>query len=1173
MHLYANLRSMAAVNVRSAVIKSSLFSLSLMASHLLMARNNNVNLSDDYIRVYADTIRGRIVNETGDPLTGVTIRVKGGTKAVTSDANGNFSLTVPDRNVTLQFSYVGYASQELSAAGEGSLSVVMRGTDKSLSEVVVTGFGVRKETRKLSYSVSAVKGDEIAHTNTPNPINALQGKVPGLYMSNVAGGPQTSSRILLRGISDITPGANNQPLFVIDGVLIQPDISNTGAEYGNDQNFGNQLKNLNADDIESISVLKGSAGTALYGSAAQNGVILVTTKKGTRRKGLGFSVTQQASMEKAYGGADFQNEYGAGTNPAYYDSHDVNAKTIDNGDNSAVGLVSFGHKFDGTTVTDIDGRKVPWVAHPHNYLDVYRTGLTSNTNVAVEGGNEQSTFRLSWSGLTSKGITPTNDFNKNTFTLHTTHKLNKLLDIDAGVTYTFSSTNNPQAQNSSSRSLFNAFVYQVPRQYDAAYYKTHFTDSANGGLNITESNKYGNAGNGYSLSYFLYKLYYWNNHLDENTLRANIDLNFHLTPWLNFLVRGNLFNTYSTQEQKYTGDGPGFAGVVGLSDDFSDQYQKDKFNNKSYRVQGLLTATHKLSPDIDATFNVGGEIYNKGTDGEYAHISGLLIPQVFTLENYADITRTSFKQYKANNYRNVSFYAFGDLGWKDQVYLNFSERVEYSSSLVFPKGTGNNVYQYPGVGLSWLVSRTFNLPSYISFAKLRASFANTGKDILPWAISGDLYRYVSNGSYITPSGTSLNPYILASSQIIDGNLKPQRTAEYEVGFDLRFLHDRIGIDAAAFTKKTSQQIATKSLDNASGASAFYTNIGTIRNQGLEISLNLVPIKTKDFSWNSTINYTKYANKILSYATTTPYVSLENQYFSEVRAYVGSAYGDIYSNNAFNPYQAYDGSGKPIADPNNGKPTIYDQTGGGLWRYLPVRFAPAPYDNTKARKLGNINPNFLWSWSNTFNYKNFFAGFMLDGRVGGKVLSFSYKYGTGIGALKSSMFGRDKAHGGVTYTGADANGINGTWDDGIIPDGVFAQGQQTTVNGTTVQLGGMTFKDAVSKGYVTPVPAAQYYYLAYGSWSRGIADLSTSDDSWVSLREVSIGYNMPRSLTDKLKIQNLRLSLVGRNLLYIYNSMPAHVNPEAIFNNRASSAFDFGAGPSTRSMGVSLNANF
>lgn len=199
--------------------------------------------------------------------------------------------------------------------------------------------------------------------------------------------------------------------------------------------------------------------------------------------------------------------------------------------------------------------------------------------------------------------------------------------------------------------------------------------------------------------------------------------------------------------------------------------------------------------------------------------------------------------------------------------------------------------------------------------------------------------------------------------------------------------------------------------------------------------------------------------------------------------------------------------------------------------------------------------------------------MLDGRVGGKVLSFTYKYGTGIGALKSTMFGRDKAHGGVTYTGPDVNGISGTWDDGIIPNGVFAQGEQTSVNGTTVQLGGMTFKDAVAKGYVNPVPAAQYYYLAYGSWSRGIADLSTSDDSWVSLREVSIGYNMPRSITQKIKIQNLRLSLVGRNLLYIYNSMPAHVNPEGIFNNRASSAFDFGAGPSTRSMGVSLNANF
>jgi iron complex outermembrane receptor protein len=437
-------------------------------------------------------------------------------------------------------------------------------------------------------------------------------------------------------------------------------------------------------------------------------------------------------------------------------------------------------------------------------------------------------------------------------------------------------------------------------------------------------------------------------------------------------------------------------------------------------------------------------------------------------------------------------------------------------------------------------------------------------------ISNDFNTYKINTD-IRSGGSVGLPYSFASSQIIDPNLKPQRTAEYEVGLDLRFLKDRIGIDAAVFTKTTSQQIATKDLDNASGATSYYTNIGTVRNRGIEIGLNLVPVRTRDFSWNSTINFTKYANKILSYATTTPYITLESQYFTEVRAYVGQAYGDIYSFNAFTPYQAYDGAGKPIADPANGQRTIYNS--GGTWRYMPVQYSSAPYDNTKARKLGNINPNFLWSFSNTFNYKNWFAGVMIDGRVGGKQLSFTNKYGVGTGALKSSLAGRDAAHGGVSYTGTDANGIQGTWNDGIIPQGVFAQGQTTVVNGTTVDLGGMSFKDAVGKGYVNPIPAAQYYYQAYGSWSRGIADLNTFDDTWVSLREVSIGYNLPKELTQKAKIQNLRISFVGRNLLYIYNGMPNHVNPESIFNNRSSSAFDFGAGPSTRSLGVSLNANF
>jgi iron complex outermembrane receptor protein len=462
------------------------------------------------------------------------------------------------------------------------------------------------------------------------------------------------------------------------------------------------------------------------------------------------------------------------------------------------------------------------------------------------------------------------------------------------------------------------------------------------------------------------------------------------------------------------------------------------------------------------------------------------------------------------------------------------------------------------------------LPQAISFFKLRGSWAQAGKDILPWAISSDFRTYSYNGTYTTGSGASLPTYGFASTQIIDPNLKPQRTNEFEVGLNMQFLQNRIGIDVAAFSKVTSEQIASKSLAPESGASSIYMNIGSIRNQGLEISLTGTPVKTKNFSWNSILNFTKYQNKILSYATTNPYVALESQYFTDVRAYVGQAYGDIYSNNSFLPYQAFDANGNKVTDPNNGKHVIFNS--GGSWRYEPARYAGAPYDNS-ARYIGNINPKFLWSWSNTFNYKNFFANFMLDGRVGGKMLSFTYKYGTGIGALTSSLNGRDKEHGGVTYTGPDANGVVGTWNDGVIPDGVFAQGQTTQVNNQTIQLGGMTFKDAVTKGYVNLIPAANYYYGAYGSWSRGIADLSTFDNTWVSVREVNIGYNLPKSIAQKAKMTSDRISLVGRNLFYLFNGMGAHVNPEGIFNNRASTAFDFGAGPSTRSMGVSLNANF
>jgi iron complex outermembrane receptor protein len=1114
----------------------------------------------------ARKITGVVRDSVGYPIVGASVSVKNYKNGANTDATGHFQINIAPGAKTLTISSVGYETKEITLGLEKDFMISLSASKNSLQDVVVVGFGRRAESKKLSYAVSTVKGSEIAETNTPNPVNALQGKVPGLYMSQVAGGPQTSSRILLRGIADITNGGNNSPLFVIDGVLIQPSLTNTGGE-GNEQDFGNELKNINADDIENISVLKGSAATALYGSKAQNGVIIITSKKGFARKGVGISFTQQYSTEHPYGGGDFQSEYGAGSNPAYLNPDPTQSNTVPNGGASNyAGLVSFGKKFDGSTVTDIDGRSVKWEAH--DPLHVYENGYTYNTNIAVAGGDENSTFRLSWSNMANKGTLPTMSYGRNTFTLRATHKIGSLIDIDASVSYLTNKVNNPNAQNSSSRSMFNAFLFSIPRSYDIDYYKTHYLDPVNGGLNIAESNLYGNMGNGYSLSYFLYQLYYWNKVRAENTFRPNLDITLHFTPWLKLLLRGNLYLTNNKQETKYWGDGSGFAGNAGLFQDLSNQYSVTFGNYQNTRFQALLTADRKLGKDITANFNAGGEIYNEKYDGSYITLNGLNTPGYFNVSNYVSKNNVSYGQTNADTYRNVSFYAFGDFGWKDQLFLNWSERLEYSSALVFPNGTGHNVYQYPSIGLSWLLDKTFNLPGYISSARLRASFANTGKDVTAWAISSDLNTYTYSGTYTNAQNGSTPPlYGFGSSQVVDPNLKPQRSGEYELGFNLQFLNNRVGVDASVFNKETYNEIATKGFATQSGSSGELMNVGHIRNRGIEVQLTGAPIRTKNFSWSSTLNYSMYRNKIVSFATTSPYITLESQYFTEVRAYIGSAYGDIYSYNSFLPYQAFDANGNKMADPNNGKHVIFNS---GTWRYEPVSYAGGNYDNS-ARKIGNINPNFLWSWSNNFTYKNFFAGFMIDGRVGGKILSFSEKYGVGSGAFKSSLHGRDAAHGGVQYSGVDDNGKQGTWNDGIILDGVFAQGSTSTITGH--DIGGMTFKDAVTKGEAQPEPAADYYVAAYGSWSRGIADLNTFDNTWVSLRQVSIGYTLPKTLSQRLKLSNTRISLVGRNLLYLYNGMGDHVNPEGIFNNRASSAFEFGAGPSTRSIGIDFNTNF
>ncbi len=1121
------------------------------------------------------TILGTVQDSTGLGIPGVSVSLTGTKSGVVSDAQGNFKISVPLSATSLKVSSIGYAIEEVPIGSNNSVLVTLHSVDKALSEVVVTGFGARKDTRKLSYSVTEVKGSELTKTNNANIVDALQGKVAGVYIAQGAGGPSSSAKIRIRGNSRLDP--NTQPLVVIDGVIITPGTSGADS-WGVTQDFGNIIKDLNPDDYESITVLKGAAASALYGSKALNGVLLITTKKGTARKGLGVSVAHNESYDKAYKGPDFQNEYGGGISTKFATDAQGN-RVVDpsaSAYNDPDGAFSFGPKFDGKPVKDLDGRIVPWVANKP--LDFFQTGKYINTNVAVEGGTDRSTFRFSYSNLYNSSVVPDNYLKRNSFSLRATQKISKFINLDATVNYTTNKILNPINQGGNNSPLF-AFTYLAPRNADLNYYRTHYIDSANGGLRNFRTN-YTND------PYFLASTYwsFFANQVTrtENNFLANVDVTAAITPFLNLLVRSNI-NTYSDNTQsKNPGYLPGFTGEGKALFNTVPNYQIDQNNYKNIREQLLLTFSKDLNKDFNLNATIGGEV-QRSFGGIFSRAftnGGLTTPGIYTLSNSINaptIYINNLNQGAPVTIRKTittSDYFYGDLSWKNMLTLNFSVRNDLSSALTYADGHGDYSYVYPSVGLAWVFTELpyfKNSNSIISFGKLRASLGYTGYPATPW-VTNQTGNYGLTGTFNNNGTNNQQVYTFNGSTLPNSNLKNELNREFEFGTDIRFFNNRLGFDIAYYKKNTFNQIISLPASVESGVSSKLINAGNIQNQGIEVLLTATPIKTRNFNWNTTVSYTRNRNKIISLAPGVNSYQLELAFGADVvaEAIPGSTYGTVLSGSAFATYQAKDASGNNISNPNNGKrvigsPPLRDYEAGGGQYYTFLR--SQDYDGSQ-KTLGNIMEKYLFATTQEFDYKAFNLSFQIDGKIGGLMASATDQYGGQSGAFKSSLFGRDAEHGGVTYT--DASGVK--HDDGIIPDGVLNTDISVTSGGQTVNLGGMTYADAVSKGYLKPIPAYAYHYNLT-TWASGIRAYSVFENSWVALRQVSVGYNLPSSISKKLSVNNLRVSLIGRNIGYLYKTAKDGINPEGTYNNDASGFAEYGGLPYVRSLGFSINANF
>lgn len=1102
-------------------------------------------------------IAGTVIDaKTGDPLPGVTIVIEGTTKGFVTDAFGKYNIDIPDNNAILDFSFVGYVNQKIPVGGQSVIDVAMAVNLQELQEVVVTALGMSKESKKLGFSVTQVNGADLSMTKQINPVNSLMGKVAGLQIDQGAAGPFGSTRIVIRGNSTLSK--NNQPIFVVDGVIVENDVVTGGRDFGND------LANLNSEDFESISVLKGSSAAALYGSRAINGVILVTTKKGAKTNGIGVDFSQSVMVYDPYKGPKFQNEYGGGSVGAFFtDTRDPNylptqqwtTKVFPTDPLTGEQYIdcqinregeNWGPKFANQKVRNYDGTWTEYKAVPNNFLDAFRKGMLNTTNFSFQGANDKTTFRFSYSREDQKGIVRKSGLMKNGFNLRATHQLTKWLNADVSADYTTTDITNPQNLTSddpfSGNSFGHAFTWVFPRNYDTKYwsqpdkYISSFGGTPQPYTNPLETNKV-------PASLFWFGLYENKLTKENNSLRGRFSLDAKLTNWANFILEGNLNNVYSQYESKQRGQNIGFAG---------GSYSRSDSRKLNSFAKWMLNFTNiKMSDALKFNGFIGGETQRStksytegGTSG------GLLIPDNYFISNSIQTPwvggGTSYAK------RINSLYGTADLEFKNQLFLTGTWRGDWSSALTYKDGSGNNFYNYPSISLAWIFTETFNLPKAITFGKLRTNFAALGKDTDPFILNPG---YSFEGKAVGQTGDP-SQATFSSTSTLSANIKPERKIAKEIGLEMRFLNSRIGFDLSLYQDNTYDQIIDISTPVESGVTGLKINAGNIQNKGIELTLDGTPVQTSDFVWNSKLTYSRNKNLIVELGEGRNEYDLQSPAgFSSSWAVVGKSYGTIRS---MYGQEKYNNAG---TDPKNGLPIL-------SWRN--DARAAFPKRSNVWKTMGDINARFRAGWSNDVSYKNWSLNVLIDAKIGGDMSLESYRCGTHSGVLANTLKGRDASHEGITWTSA-YDGI--TYDDGMIVDGVFAEGQQITQpDGSSANVGGMTFKEAYDAGLVEPTHAPQFYYR-YASWSTGTADFQVVKSSWVSLRQVALSYTLPKDVCSKLKMTNVVLSLIGRDLCYLYNSLPLDFNPASYNSNQTSSVGEDGFLPMLRSLGGSIKVSF
>ena len=1036
-------------------------------------------------------------SDDGSPIPYVNIIGIESKDGTSTNMMGFYTIELPITETQLIFSALGFLQDTLPIT-DNKLNIIMKSSSQQLDELVVTALGIKREKKSLGYAMTEIKGDELQVTNDFSVVNKLAGKVAGLDISSTNGGAGSSNRIILRGNNSIT--GDNQALIVVDGVPVNNlTTSNSGAEWGG-RDFGNSVSDISSEDIESISVLKGASASALYGSQAMDGVILITTKKGTARKGICFSFNSNTTIDMPYIHYKLQNTYGAGRNGKFEGAwENINGiPTFNTTSDFAKG--SWGPRMEGQTIIDWDGVERQFLSKPDNYNNYFQNGITSSNSLGFDGGNRSIAYRVSASNTSTRDIVPSATINRTNIGVNLTGSIFKKLKFKTYINYIYQKAKNRPGLSDAHDNPNRNYIH-MPRNISSQSLSDYYEDA--NGNEVTWYENWNWMTNPY------WNIKYQKNGDTRNRYFGNISLTYEILPNLKIMAR--TAPDYSHTEYFYIDAMKGNIYSLGRYGESTDEHF---LINSDF----LITYSNQISENFAYNLNMGGNsMYYKRNTNTANTEGGLVIPYDYSLENSKNpIYSRSYETEAAKN----SLYAFGQISYRNLLFLDITGRNDWSSTLP----TGKNSFFYPSVNLSFvyteLLGDSIINENVFSFGKLRISYAGVGNDADPYQLE-TTYEIVDNEGY--------GEMAFINRTVSNLGLMPELVNSFEIGSDMKFYMNRLGLDITYYNTRSHNQITQMPISAASGYGSAIINSGIIQNKGWEIQLNATPIKKPLFQWDINLGYSRNKSDVIELAPNVESAILYDHWRLSIEARPGNPYGDIVGYDVIR-----DDAGNPLVD----------------------KYGMIARDETP-KVIGNFTHDFSLSLSNTFRYGNFSLYALVQGRFGGDMFAGTNMYGYGYaGNFEQTLEGREGWY--ESEAQREAAGINP--DEWIPTGGLLIEGnyQEGTV------INGVDMSGKPNGTFVDPY----IYYQKVSLWQEEIHEPFIYDASFVKLRELSLSYQLPSKLMEKWKMKGASVGIYGTNIWLIYSKVP-NLDPETMLTNGNGQGYELYSYPNRRSVGFSL----